>query len=93
MRKLIWALISVVSLSILVFPVTSAHAVHGGESALGDPRVVAIIHWLENGIERGWITEPFCNTHDGDPYMSDEEQEEWESGGDLCQVVFKIKEV
>jgi hypothetical protein len=49
MRKLIWALISVVSLSILVFPVTSAHAVHGGESALGDPRVVAIIHWYENG--------------------------------------------
>ena len=20
--------------------------------------------WLENGIERGWVTEPFCNTHD-----------------------------
>jgi hypothetical protein len=48
--------------------------------------------WLNNGIDRGWITEPFCNTHDGDPYMSDEEQEEWESGGDPCQVVFKIKE-
>ena len=31
--------------------------------------------WLENGIERGWITEPFCNTHDGDPYMTEEEQE------------------
>jgi hypothetical protein len=39
----------VVSLSLLVFPTTSAHAVHGGESALGDPRVVAIIHWYENG--------------------------------------------
>jgi hypothetical protein len=37
----------VVSLSLLVFPTTSAHAVHGGESALGDPRVVAIIHWYE----------------------------------------------
>ena len=49
MRKLIWALISVVSLSMLVIPTTSAHAVHGGESALGDPRVVAIIHWYENG--------------------------------------------
>jgi len=47
--------------------------------------------WLNNGIERGWITEPFCNTHDGDPYMSEEEQQEWEDGGD-CQVVFKIKE-
>ena len=47
--------------------------------------------WLENGINRGWITEPFCNTHDGDSYMSKEEQEEWEEGGDPCQVVIKIK--
>ena len=49
--------------------------------------------WLSNGIERGWITEPFCNTHEGDPYMSEEEEAEWEAGGDPCQVVFKIKEI
>lgn len=48
--------------------------------------------WLDNGIDRGWITEPFCNTHDGDPYMTEEEMQEWEKGGDPCQVVFKIKE-
>ena len=48
--------------------------------------------WLENGIERGWVTEPFCNTHEGDPYMTDEEMQEWEEGGDPCQVVIKIKE-
>lgn len=48
--------------------------------------------WLDNGIKRGWITEPFCNTHDGDPYMTEEEMQEWEDGGDPCQVVFKIKE-
>jgi hypothetical protein len=46
--------------------------------------------WLDNGIERGWITEPFCNTHEGDPYMSEEEAQEWEEGGDPCQVVIKI---
>lgn len=49
MRKLTWALLSLLSLSLLVYPTTLAHAVHGGESALGDPRVVAIIHWYENG--------------------------------------------
>jgi hypothetical protein len=48
--------------------------------------------WLENGIERGWVTEPFCNTHEGDPFMTEEEEEEWEAGGDPCQVVIKIKE-
>lgn len=47
--------------------------------------------WLENGIERGWVTEPFCNTHEGDPYMTEEEEAEWESGGDPCQVVVKFK--
>jgi len=46
--------------------------------------------WLENGIERGWVTEPFCNTHEGDPYMSEPEAQEWEEGGDPCQVVIKI---
>jgi hypothetical protein len=46
--------------------------------------------WLTNGIKRGWVTEPFCNTHEGDPYMSEEETQEWEEGGDPCQVVIKI---
>ena len=46
--------------------------------------------WLNNGIDRGWVTKPFCNTHDGDPYMSEEEEKEWEEGGDPCQVVIKI---
>lgn len=49
--------------------------------------------WLTNGIERGWVTEPFCYTHEGDPFMSDEEAQEWEDGGDPCSVVVKIKEL
>ena len=48
--------------------------------------------WINNGIDRGWITEPFCNKHDGDPYMTEEEAKEWNDGGDPCQVVFKIIE-
>lgn len=47
--------------------------------------------WLSQGIEMGWVTEPFCNTHDGDPFMTDEEQQEWEDGGDPCQMVLKLK--
>ena len=49
--------------------------------------------WINNGIDRGWITEPFCSTHDGDPYMSDEEAQAWEEGGDPCCIVVKIKDV
>ncbi len=46
--------------------------------------------WMEFGIQKGWVTEPFCNTHDGDPYMTEEEEAEWEEGGDPCMPVFKI---
>lgn len=45
--------------------------------------------WLQKGIDAGWITEGFCMTHDGDPYMTEEEEAEWEEGGDPCCPVVK----
>jgi hypothetical protein len=46
--------------------------------------------WRKAGIDKGWVTEPFCNTHDGDPYMTEEEEQEWEDGGDPCCHVVKF---
>lgn len=47
--------------------------------------------WLTNGIERGWISDPYCHTHDGGyQYMSEEEIEEFENGGDPCEHVVRI---
>jgi hypothetical protein len=47
--------------------------------------------WLLQGIDRGWISEPYCHTHDGGyQYMSEEEIEEWEAGGDPCEHVIRI---
>lgn len=46
--------------------------------------------WLQVGIDKGWVTEPFCYTHDGDPYMTEEEEKEWEDGGDPCAPVIKL---
>jgi hypothetical protein len=46
--------------------------------------------WLQSGIDNGWVTEPFCMTHDGDPYMTEEEEKEWEEGGDPCCHVIKF---
>jgi hypothetical protein len=47
--------------------------------------------WLENGIDKGWISGPYCVTHDGGmEYMSEEEIEEWDQGGDPCQHVVRL---
>lgn len=49
--------------------------------------------WLTQGVEKGWISEPFCHTHNGDPYMTEEEEQEWEDGGDPCMHVVKLLQV
>jgi hypothetical protein len=46
--------------------------------------------WLQKGINNKWVSEPFCYTHDGDPYMTEEEEQQWEEGGDPCSPVVKI---
>ena len=46
--------------------------------------------WLQLGIDKGWVSKPFCYTHDGDPYMTEEEAKEWEDGGDPCSHVIKL---
>ena len=48
--------------------------------------------WFNNGFERGWITDVFCATHDGIPSLSEEEEKEWEEGGDPCQFAVRILE-
>lgn len=47
--------------------------------------------WRDLGIANGWISEPFCDTHDTG-HMTEEEQQEWESGNDPCMMVFRIWE-
>mgnify|MGYP007089745043 CR=1 FL=1 len=45
--------------------------------------------WVNYGVEKKWITPGFCYTHDGDQYMTEEEEQEWSEGGDPCMPVFK----
>ena len=49
-----------------------------------------IEEWLKLGVENGWVSQPFCFTHDGDSYMTEEEEQEWEDGGDPCCHVVKF---
>ena len=47
--------------------------------------------WVTYGKEKGWVTDSICATHDGTyEYMNDEEREEYDEGGDPCDLVLKL---
>jgi hypothetical protein len=48
--------------------------------------------WIKFGYEKKWISDVFCNTHDG-PFMTDEEIKEWEDGGDPCSFQVRVNEL
>lgn len=47
--------------------------------------------WLQVGMNNGWVSKPYCNTHDGGyEYFTDWEKEQWDEGGDPCQTVIRV---
>lgn len=48
-------------------------------------------YWLMLGVKMGWISYPYCATHDGTyDYMSEDDLMEWEAGGDPCHTAVSI---
>lgn len=47
--------------------------------------------WVAFGVEKGWVTEPFCHTHDGYQYLTDEQERDFDLGGDPCVGVIQLK--
>lgn len=45
--------------------------------------------WIEHGVAKGWISAPFCGTHDVAP-MTPEEDKEFEDGFDPCSGLVRI---
>lgn len=48
--------------------------------------------WIKQGYDKGWISDVFCNTHDGPP-MTEEEAKSWDDGEDPCSYHVKIWEL
>jgi hypothetical protein len=47
--------------------------------------------WIQFGIAKGWVSDTYCNTHDGgQEYWTEEEMLEWEEGNDPCQTVIRV---
>lgn len=45
--------------------------------------------WLAMGVNAGWISQGVCAMHEGLP-MTDEEEQEFEDGGDPCQPALRV---
>lgn len=45
--------------------------------------------WIEYGKKKGWVSEIFCNTHEGPP-LTEEEAQDWDEGNDPCDFHVKI---
>jgi hypothetical protein len=48
-----------------------------------------LLEWLELGIAKGWVSEPYCGMHDGFP-LTEEEDVEIEDGGDPCITTMRL---
>lgn len=49
--------------------------------------------WIHFGMEKGWISPPYCETHDGGwEYFRDGVADEFEKGGDPCVFVLQLLE-
>jgi len=45
--------------------------------------------WFKYGLENGFCSEQFCNTHDAYP-MHETEERAWEEGGDPCAHMVRL---
>lgn len=45
--------------------------------------------WIQHGVQRGWISDVVCDTHQG-PDMTDEELEEFDEGQDPCIRIVRV---
>jgi len=45
--------------------------------------------WLKYGVEHGYCTPQFCETHDGGPF-SELEAQMWEDGEDPCRHMVRL---
>ena len=46
-------------------------------------------NWVQQGVSRGWVDPPTCDTHE--PYRRTlDEQQQWDEGEDPCATVMRV---
>lgn len=56
--------------------------------AEGMAKMIDFYEWLSQGVEKGWVSVPYCEMHEGAP-MTEQEEQEWDEGHDPC--IFSIR--
>jgi hypothetical protein len=54
-----------------------------------DTDQIDYLQWLRTGMERGWVSEPWCHSHD-EPPMTPEEGEAVGEGFDVCVFALRV---
>ena len=58
-----------------------------------EPVTMSYEDWIHYGMEQGWISPPYCDTHDtGWEWLRPEVQEAYERGEDPCVIVLQLLE-
>ena len=50
-----------------------------------------ITQWIKYGVEKGYCTQSYCSTHDGEP-TTEAEDESWDEGADPCAYCVRLIE-
>ena len=48
------------------------------------------LKWVKRGVDKGWVTNIFCDTHDGMVYVDDEYDLLMELGDDPCILAMRV---
>jgi len=55
------------------------------EENMGEQVVIDFDEWLRLGVEAGWCSPPYCDSHDGVPFTVTEEEADEEDVVDSCR--------
>jgi hypothetical protein len=52
-------------------------------------KTIDVHDWVQYGVDMGWSSDIFCETHDGGP-VTEEEYKQWDDGQDPCAPMIRL---
>lgn len=84
--------VAIIVVASWIFAVVMTISFVSGIIVSREPEKLDQYDWYMFGVDSGYCTQYFCDTHDGIP-MSEEEMVSWDEGNDDCYWVMRIIEI